>query len=328
MLDVEVIRDFPRLCAIRDQWSSFTPNRILTPFQTPEWLLTWWEYFGSGELRVFVFRDDRGKLVALVPCFLHEWMGRQQLTLLGSGISDYLDPVIAPEYRGEAVDCLAAQLRDNIEWDVCDWQDLLPDSPLGKLNRDADFSMEQQRDVPCSEIPIGNDFNEFWLERPHGLRRNVRRYSDKACQIATPQFAVTSSFDHECFESLVRLHSLRWQEHGESGTIVANRSAAFLREVSKEFARQKMLLFFSLRFQGEIVAVILSFPHGNVLFSYLSAFDPVHSALGFGRILLYDAVRYAFDEHYTSWNFLRGTEPYKFDWGAREIPKQRLIITR
>ncbi|HEY7305168.1 MAG TPA: GNAT family N-acetyltransferase, partial [Bryobacteraceae bacterium] len=58
------------------------------------------------------------------------------------------------------------------------------------------------------------------------------------------------------------------------------------------------------------------------------AFDPEYSTFGFGRTLLYHALRYAFETGYESWNFLRGNEPYKFDWGARSIPKARLLITR
>ncbi len=53
----------------------------------PEWLLTWWWHFGSGRLRVMVFRQ-MGEVAGVLPCFLHPWNGRRQLTLVGSGITD------------------------------------------------------------------------------------------------------------------------------------------------------------------------------------------------------------------------------------------------
>ena len=329
MLRLEVVKEFGRMCELRGEWSAFNLNApCSTPFQTPEWLFNWWKHFGSGELKVLVFRDSNGEFIGVIPLFLHHWEGRKQLTLLGSGISDYLEPAIALEHRGEAMDCLREYLVADADWGVCNLQDLTSDSPLESIGRNAELIVERRPDLPCSEIIVDKCFSEFWTERPSGLRRNVRRYSDKARQVAMPEFRVTPSYDEEHLESLIRLHSARWREQGELGTIAANGSAAFLRDVTKEFARQNLLLFFSLRFEGEIAAVILSFPYRKVVFSYLSAFNPEYSALGLGRILLYEAVRYTFEQNYSSWNFLRGSEPYKFDWGGREIAKSRLLITR
>ncbi len=277
-------------------------------------------------MRVFAFRDERECVVALIPAFLHPWENRQQLTLLGSGISDYLDPAIDPNCADQVVNDLGKYLRSNANWDVINWQDLSSDTPLTALGSKDRLQVESQPDTPCSEIFIDEDFATFWSTRPNGLKRNVRRYREKAEQIAPLEFAVTSSYNEECFAALIRLHSERWREQGEPGMIAANRSSRFLREVAQVFASRQMLRFCTLRFQGQISAVILAFAYRDVLYGYLSAFDPAMAALGFGRTLLYGALQYAFENKYTSWNFLRGTEPYKADWGAREIPKSRLLI--
>lgn len=329
LLTASVIRDLRGLYDLQREWESLLADTSgVSPFQTPLWLLTWWQHFGSGELRVFVFRNETGRLVGVVPCFLHEWDGRRQLTLLGSGISDYLEPAILTPFRDEVVDCLGLLLRNDHEWDIANWQDLSLDSALSGLGRNSQLQLRQEPDLFCSEIPVTCAFDAYWAERPHGLKRNVRRYSEKARQIEAPEFTVTPAYDGECLEALISLHSQRWREQGESGMIAANRSGNFLRDITKTLAEDEMTLFFTLRFQKEVVAVILSFPYRNTLFSYLSAFDPVHRALGFGRILLYESLRYSFNQGYASWNFLRGDEPYKFDWGACPIPKSRLVITR
>ena len=86
------------------------------------------------------------------------------------------------------------------------------------------------------------------------------------------------------------------------------------------------MLLFSLSFQKQVVAVILSFPFRGVMFSYLSAFDPEFGALGFGKLLLYEAMKHTFESGFRSWNFLRGSEPYKLDWGAVTLPRKRVIV--
>jgi CelD/BcsL family acetyltransferase involved in cellulose biosynthesis len=129
-------------------------------------------------------------------------------------------------------------------------------------------------------------------------------------------------------ETLIQLHAARWNRQGEAGTIASNRSAAFLRQAVPELSAIRGALFFSLEFQDRTAAVILSFPYKGMLFSYLSAFDPEYEQYGFGKILLQKSLEYAFEKGFKSWNFLRGNEPYKFEWGARIIPKRRLIVSR
>lgn len=327
-LELEVINSLSRLHDIRREWSRLEASLPdLTPFQTPEWLLTWWHHFGGGELQVYAFRAA-GRLVAIVPAFLHHWEGRRQLTLIGSGISDYLDPLIAAGEQERVVRCLREHLQSQPAWDICIWQDLSADTPLAALGHEARMSAQCELDQPCSAICIDQAFADYWAARPSGLRRNERRYRSKAEQLAPLVITVNRSNDKECVDALVRLHSARWREQGEPGMIAANRSANFLRDIAQEFALREMLLLFSLRFQGEIAAVILGFPYRNVIYAYLSAFDPSYGALGFGRLLLFEALQYAFKGGYSSWNFLRGSEAYKFDWGAREILKSRLVITR
>jgi len=64
---VEVIEDAARLCGFRPEWSQFLRKiPAATPFQMPEWLVTWWNHFGSGALRVMAFRHNR-ELVGVLP---------------------------------------------------------------------------------------------------------------------------------------------------------------------------------------------------------------------------------------------------------------------
>jgi CelD/BcsL family acetyltransferase involved in cellulose biosynthesis len=326
MLSLEIIRDLDRLGAIVSDWESLIqaiPG--ITPFQFPVWQLTWWKHFGSGELCVFAFWNGR-ELAGLVPCFLHQWNARRQITLMGSGISDYLEPPIRQEVASEVCGILREHLQRSEQWDICEWQDLNADSFLQELGLGGSLSVQADPDMCCTRINIPDDFDTFWSRRPKDLRRNLRRYSERARTLGVLEFKVTEAADCELFDALITLHAARWEERGELGMIAANSSATFLRHVAKEFATQGMLRFFTLRFKGKITAAIIAFPWRNKMFSYLSAFDPEHEHLGMGRTLLYEAIRHCARNEITDWDFLRGDEPYKFSWGAQSIPKLRLRI--
>lgn len=316
-MQLEVIDKYSRLDEIEREWSAFAEKvQSLTPFQSPEWLLTWWRHFGSGELRVFLLRDDG--IVAVIPCFLHQWNGRKQLTLVGSGISDYLEPAIAPERQAEVIDCLRRYLIETDDWDICDWQDLDGTTPFAAL-------AAAQEDTPCAEIQLRGAFEEYWAKRGKDLRRNLRRYGERADKMGASEFAVAD--ESALIEDLIRLHGVRWQKQGEAGMIAANNSAEFLRDIAREFERLHILRVFSVRFRGELAAISVGFLYKSKLYSYLSAFDPEYEILGFGRRLLHDSLRDAYEQGYKAWNFCRGEEPYKISFGAERIGKRRLIMT-
>lgn len=329
-MKLDVIDSLAALEAFTPEWSSFTSTaEAVTPFQLPQWLLTWWRHFGSGHLHVMVFRAN-GEIAGIIPCFNHSWEGHRQITLLGAGISDYLEPVIDPDYVSQLTSMLWLHLLERTDWDVCNWQDLSGRTALACPSRSGGNHLQVRviAETPCSEIRLGGSFEDFWAARSKDLRRNLRRYGQRAEQEGPIEFAVTNSAGEELLDALIRLHADRWHKRGECGMIEANRSAAFLRHIAREYEQLGMLRFFTLRFKGHAAALSIGFLYRNTLYSYLSAFDPQYEILGFGRRLLYESLKYAYHQRFTAWNFCRGDESYKYSFGAESIPKARLILTR
>ncbi len=325
---VDLISSFEHLCELQSEWATLLDSLSgATPFQTAEWQLTWWKHFGSGTLQTLAFRDGN-RLVGLLPIFRHEWDGRQQLTLIGSGISDYLDPPMVPAFAQQIVSEGAARLIADQTWDVCNWQDLSTTTPLQSLSEVAQLRVTSQADTVCSAVPLTEDFEGYWRRRSPDHRRNIARYGRKAEAEGAVQFRVDGQANALLLDALIDLHGARWRKQGESGTIVANRSAAFLRDFAEQLSRVGALQLFSLTWNSRVVAVIFGMARADVLYGYLSAFDPELEEFGFGRNLLFQALRYAAQQGYRCWNFLRGEEPYKASWGALPIDKCRLLITK
>ena len=316
-MKLEIVSDVERLREMEAPWSELVEQHAeSTPFQLRAWLLTWWDHFGSGSLHVLAFWEGT-QLVGMAPCFQHEWDGKRQLTLAGSGVSDYLDPPISPDMLTQ----LQNHLDESSDWDVCVWQDLSAATLLQKLR-----GASVQPDIQCSEVPLTGDFEQFWEGRPKDLRRNLRRYSQRARDMGTVEFEAVDEADPELLDALIRLHTARWRDQGEPGMVAANRSENFLRAVAAQMAGADILRLFALRFRREVVAVIMAFRYKNKIYAYMSAFDPDYESMGFGRTLLYEAFRHVYAEGYDAWNFLRGDEPYKESWGAQPIERCRIVI--
>ncbi len=327
-MQVDRINTFEHLRELQSEWATLLESvSIGTPFQTAQWQLTWWKHFGSGSLHAFAFRDG-DRLVGLLPMFRHEWEGRQQLTLIGSGISDYLDPLTVPEFAQQIVSKVGAGLIADQTWDVCNWQDLATTTPLRSLSEVTGLHVTSQPDTLCSAVALTEDFEAYWRGRSADHRRNIARYRRKAEAEGAIQFNVDQQANPFLLDALIELHGARWRRQGESGTIAANHSAAFLRDAAEQLSRVGALQLFSLVWNGKVVAVIFGMARADVLYGYLSAFDPEWEEFGFGRNLLFHALRYAAQNGYRCWNFLRGEEAYKASWGAVPIGKCRLVITK
>jgi CelD/BcsL family acetyltransferase involved in cellulose biosynthesis len=271
---------------------------------------------------VFVFRDQQ--CVGVVPCFLHDWDGSRQITLAGSGISDYLDPILAPKFEEEIVAELGQQLRSTGDWDICNWQDLGRNTPFSWLA--SVFPLETRDETICSEVALPQDFDEYWQQRPRHLRRNIKRYSEKARAQGELKFEALTEARSELMNALLRLHTARWNAKGEIGMIAANRSGEFLSDIAQQFEKRDMLRLFTLTCGTDVVAVILAFACDGRVFGYLTGSEPAFHCYSVASLLLHESLRFCCAHGFRVWNFCRGDEPYKADWGARTVPRCRLLI--
>ena len=88
-------------------WALWRKCPNSTPFQSPGWLLPWWQTFAPGELlSVAVISEDR--LLALAALYIEAATAR--LLPLGTGISDYVDVLIDPDFQSRAGDALLRAL--------------------------------------------------------------------------------------------------------------------------------------------------------------------------------------------------------------------------
>jgi CelD/BcsL family acetyltransferase involved in cellulose biosynthesis len=323
-LTLEVVRDPARLEHIQTEWTRFAaPLENVTPFQLPAWQIAWWRHFGAGRLHIMVFRS-MDALAGIVPLYVSTDQGRVSMKLTGSGLASYLEPPIAPSQRAQVMSLLKGHLLGNRDWEVCDWRDVALNSPLAGLQLGDSFELRTAPDGHWSEVPLQGTFQRYWEERPFALRRNFLKYLDAASSVDRPRLEVVTQADPEFVNALIRLES----EQSALFAQAKDGAAAFLADLAKLLDGADMLRFFGLRFHGKMVAVLLAFAYKNTLYAFADGHEPEFEAQGFGRLLLFEALRHSFDHGCRAWNFLRGNEAYKLLWGARIVPTARIAIRR
>jgi CelD/BcsL family acetyltransferase involved in cellulose biosynthesis len=132
----------------------------------------------------------------------------------------------------------------------------------------------------------------------------------------------------DSFEALVALHRRRWRLRGESGVLADGLVRQFHRKALPVLTNAGLVRFYLLQVGGDTAAAYYGFHHRDQAYGYLTGFDPAFAFESPGVILLAHAITQAAHEGARKFHFLRGREPYKYEWGARDYWNKCLVFNR
>ncbi|WP_437993172.1 GNAT family N-acetyltransferase [Sorangium sp. So ce145] len=315
-LDVEVLSRREELEALREPWSALWQRcPAATAFQRPEWLIPWCRALGPEEVLALVFRSDEG-LVGLAPLAVHRIGDERVVALLGAGITDYNDVLAASGYERAVADAALACLEERADaWDVADLHDLRASSPLLLAEAPPGWSdeVEKHEACPAVTIPEGAAPDELL---PPGMRARVARARKRLARAGDLRLDVADAASvDELLDALFANHKARWRSRGEGG-VLDEALRPFHREAARALCARGALRLFGLRLDGRIIASLYGFAERGGLASYITGFDPELAWYSPGLVMLASAIEHAAREGARTVDFLRGREPYKYDWGA------------
>ena len=103
--------------------------------------------------------------------------------------------------------------------------------------------------------------------------------------------------------------------------------ATFFREVAEGFLASGGLRLAFLSTRGVDVASLFQFRTDGALLLYNSGYDPSLRAANPGLVLIARSIGQAVDEGCSEYDFLRGTERYKYDLGGVDRGIYRLTVS-
>jgi CelD/BcsL family acetyltransferase involved in cellulose biosynthesis len=245
--------------------------------------------------------------------------------------SDYLDVLVDPELdipvrRALWTEALSLAGR---AYDVLELREMLRDGPsasmLGELA--AGSGLETETQYRCPHIAISGTFADFiqGVSRADNLKRRKKQLEKMpgfAIDVARTEAEVGPALD-----TFFHLHALRWAADGGSQGITGKRIEAFHRECVRRFAREDRVRLYTLRIEDHALASVYMLGKGSTRYFYQSGYDPAHSKLSPGLVLLARTIEDAFEEGAREYDFLHGSEPYKFEWATGERQTMALRLT-
>jgi CelD/BcsL family acetyltransferase involved in cellulose biosynthesis len=332
--------EFDALQAEYDELLAHSEARV---FQTFEWQRTWWKHFGEGYPRLqlyFILVRVGSVLIGVAPLFLERVavlgpLRYMRLAFLGRGPSDYLDiiarrgsePIVVAEVSRYIADHRSA-------FDVLLLEDVSDSSPAGLLLYEA----------LCSRGLAGDRFLSDYCPRmqlPASWETTVKSFPPSHRNRLLKGFAkVFENFEaryervHDpamvqaAMDDFIRIHQKRWTEVGYRGVFGEERVDRFHRDVAPLLMGKGSLLMAFLRVGGERVVGDYGLLFRGVFSTYLGGATggPDFLRHSPGLVVLMSIMKECIAEGVGVFDFMRGTERYKYGFGAVNVSNWTAIL--
>lgn len=361
-LTVRVAHDFGEALGdnglvTREEWSDLLSHAASdVVFLTWQWQTLWWRHFGEPEnckLHLLVMRDNGGALAGIAPLFVayaplpppKEYQ-RGQLRPEGEGapmrivrlvggidIADYLDIIASPDMLPTVwADALDYLMERRDEWDVIDLHSL-PDWSasrhlLAHLGEERGLRAQIFPEDVCPVLVLPDEWDTYLMslrkKDRHELRRKVRKLEgrdDVRWHLVHPTDSQAMSDAMSIFLDLHR------KSDAAKAEFMDERMADYFRDLAASLAETGWLELAILNIGDQHAAAYFSFNYGNRLYLYNSGYDPRLAAYSAGIALLAYRIHKAILQDLRVFDFLRGDEPYKYDFGAKDTYIYRALLT-
>jgi CelD/BcsL family acetyltransferase involved in cellulose biosynthesis len=324
MPTIEIMKGGMIFDRLTDEWHHLIQTSpFATPFQSREWLKNWTEHFANQrQLRTIVIREG-SDLVGLFP-MIQSHSVWSSLRPLGVGPSDYLGPLLLD-------DGLAAQegmrdvLMDFSKSHLVDLHQIPSDHPFSSQFIDFD-PIEQAR---CLILDLPATYEAYVASLSKSLRYDVRRLEGKALKErgAIVEWVNPENVD-EFADQFFALHKARWKSRGLPGAFFG-KGEQFQRAWMVAAVESGTLIMNRLVSGGNSVGIVYAMKQGTTCYFYQAGMDPNASSLSPGTILVSKMIERAIDLGCTTFDFMRGDEPYKRRWKPnRERINSRILLSQ
>ena len=314
---------------IADDWRQLAAGH---PFRGYDWLAGWWRHYAPpGELFVLAVTDDTTNgLVGLAPWRREHSARRGEIIRpLGDGqvCTDHLTLLAEPGREATVAGELATFLMDDqLQWDLLELTDTDANDPtLAQLSQalaDRDCVVRARDADACWAIELPTDWEAYLALQSKSHRKQLRRAERRVLDSDACHWRLVSTEDdwRAAWPILVDLHQRRRQSLGEPGCFASPEFEAFHREVSRALLAQGQLRMSWLELNGKPAAAEYAFASGDAWLAYQGGVDPDMLDDEPGRLSTIAMLRAAMAEGASTFDFLRGDEPYKAHWRAQPCP--------
>ncbi len=329
-LQVQVHHDDVALDALREEWEELIEQCAHSSFfLTWSWVRLWWRTYAPPQSQLYLLtcRDSENRLLGLAPLY---WQQRRfagiphlrDLNFLGTGAglktSEHLDLLARRGYERVFAETCAAFLLARHDWDRL-WLWNIPGESKTFPHLQQAFGQAARTGV-CDH-PHHLDVSADWETTQQNWTRKAGSNIERCTRNLQKQYAAefrrvaTESELEPALDEFVRLHQLRWQAKGASGSFAYPKFEGFLRAAMRQALAENRLAFWTYKLDGQCVATLVAFLHNGVAHYFQGGFDMEYARHSLGSVMLAHCIRDCVaDPRLREFDFMGGGAAYKDTW--------------
>jgi CelD/BcsL family acetyltransferase involved in cellulose biosynthesis len=316
-----------------------------TVFQRARWLRRWEDVLaGPRAMRTRTFHRGDALVGVLVETreLLRLPSGPGELIRLAGGdeVTDYLGPLCASSDREEVADAYVASLAADRGWDEVvlgglaadtGWPDLL----TAAAARHGLVVTESAVEDVCPVVDLTGGIDGYYARLPGRLRHELVRKARKLARDAG-DYSVHAYAPDETTQGVEDfLAQVRAGDDEKAAFFRRPEMERWFRTLAEEYGPDGTLRVHRLDVGAIRAAMTVSLvdaqaehPDARRWGLYNSSFDPTLVALAPGMVLVHDLIERAAEEGCTTFDLLRGDEPYKYRFGAVDRELRTFTLVR
>jgi len=290
--------------------------KVPSVFLSWQWQTHWARAFAADHaIQLLTATDEDGRLRGILPLYEAE---PARLRLLGGvDVSDYLDVIAVAGVEEEVWQSLLQhRAAQSVEWDLHAIRGASPTMALvPSLAPAHGLRADVTREDRCPVLSLPGSWDDY-LARLSGKDRHELRRKMRKLEREMPGASVRSHAEPEGWDlalsDFLKLHRL--SKVGKA-RFMDEDMERFFRESTLALAQAGWARLWFLQWERMPVASFLCLEYAGTVGLYNSGFDPAHSSLAPGIVLLAHVIMDAIGRGIPTFDFLRGEEPYKQGFG-------------
>ncbi len=269
-------------------------NRHMTPFFDTKWHEVYLKTIGKN-LNPLVYHDDMHDVIA--PFVAH-----RTTAMLSGGreVSDYCDLVGNPKYFADVWPRALSYLEKNglISLELFNIPESSPTYSY--------FSpMNKEDTTPI--VSLGSSFDSYLTALPRKYRHELRRKTKKF----EHGFTTHIEKSPDALQTLLNLMKL----NPEKNAFLTDDMQQFFTRIAGAFTTSHIHL---MTHENTPVAAVWFFTSHDTVYLYNSGYD-FQNYSGAGFYLVVENIKWAIENGYKKYNFLQGSERYKYELGGKDL---------
>lgn len=297
------------------------------PFITPPWLKSWWHVYRSTNKLLLVRISRDGKVIGIAPLMVVDNTAR----IIGSAdLCDTGDLIIAPHEEKQ----FFAGLLDFLESHQISrllLEPVRPDSTVyaiasGKV-RTAGWSCSTAPLDRMLEMALPPSWQEYLAglssKQRHEVRRKLRRLNEMGDIVLSD---VGSASETEA--AMTQFIQLFRSSRKDKDAFMNESRERFFRRLADELFAAGMLRLQEVSINNVLAAVVFCIEYANRLYLYNNGYNPEFRPASIGLMSKVLSIQAAIKANLAVYDFLGGTERYKYQLGGREVMRYSCVFKR